>query len=159
MSVTRFQDDGRTIYDFGAEFLVRCPRCAKRAHVIPLVDRQPKADVEPGMFAPRRCVCPTCGYIQEWGKNEIRIGGAVDWYFCLPLWLQTPCCSHTLWAYNAEHHAYLEAYVRATLREECLHANTYRNRTLASRLPLWMKRKENRDAVLSGLARLQRLLD
>lgn len=66
-----------------------------------------------------------------------------------------------LWVYNAEHHAYLEAYVRATLREEdphANHANTYRNRTLASRLPRWMKRKENRAEVLKGLERLQRLL-
>lgn len=83
---------------------------------------------------------------------------ARDWYFGLPLWLQTPCCGHTLWAYNADHRAYLEAYVRATLRTAPPHAQPSRNRTLASRLPLWMKRKENREDVLRGLARLERLL-
>lgn len=159
MPQIRFRDDGRSIYDFSAEFLVRCPRCEQRAYVTPLVDGQPEAGAAPGIFAPRRCVCPSCGYIQEWRKIGVLFGRAVDWYFELPLWLQTPCCGHTLWAYNADHLAYMEAYVRATLREEAPHASLNRNRTLASRLPDWIKHKENRAEVLKGLARLQRLLD
>ncbi len=34
-----------------------------------------------------------------------------------------------------------------------------RNRALTSRLPLWMKRRQNRADVLKGIARLKRLLD
>lgn len=160
MAVTRFRDDGRSIYDFGAEFLVRCPRCSQRAHVIPLADGHAKASAAPALFAPRRCVCPSCGYAQDWRKRDIGIGReAIDWYFRLPLWLQTPCCGHILWAYNADHRAYLDAYVRATLREPAAPVTLSRNRSLVSRLPLWMKRKENRADVLKALARLQLLLD
>ncbi len=159
MTATRFHDDGRSIHDFGAEFLVRCPRCVQRAYVTPLVTGQPEASAAPELFAPRRCICPNCGYIQDWRKHAIGIGGPRDWYFRLPVWLQTPCCGHILWAYNADHLAYLETYVRATLREEASHATLNRNRTLASRLPLWMKRNENRADLLKGLARLHLLLD
>lgn len=153
---SRFQDSGKTIYDFGAELLVHCPRCGQRAKVAPVA-----ATAESGataLFSPHRCVCPACGFIQEWGGKSLSIGrDALDWYFGLPLWLQTPCCGHILWAYNAEHLAFLEAYVQATPREQRAVPN--RNRALTSRLPLWMKRRQNRADVLKGIARLKRLLD
>lgn len=170
---SRFQDSGKTIYDFGAELLVHCPRCGQRAKVAPVA-----ATAESGaasLFSPHRCVCPACGFIQEWGGKSLGSGfilgwrgkrlsigrDAVDWYIGLPLWLQTPCCGHVLWAYNAEHLAFLEAYIQATLRERgpLDHPSANRNRTLVSRLPLWMKRRQNREDVLKGLARLKRLLD
>jgi hypothetical protein len=153
---SRFQDAGQTIYDFGDEFLVHCPRCGQRAKVAPVA-----AAAESGataLFSPHRCVCPACGFIQEWRGKRLSIGrDAVDWYFGLRLWLQTPCCGHILWAYNAEHLAFLEAYIQATLREQRSVPN--RNRALTSRLPLWMKRRQNRADVLKGIARLKRLLE
>lgn len=160
MTASRFQDDGRTVYDFGAEFLVHCPQCSQRARVAPLREAQPQTDATQGLFAPRRCVCPACGFVRVHDEMGFGISAdAKDWYFGLPLWLQTPCCGHTLWAYNADHLAYLKAFVCATLRERAPHDHPYRNRTLASRLPLWMKRQKHRAEVLNGLARLQRLLD
>ena len=153
---SRFQDAGQTIYDFGDEFLVHCPRCGRRAKVAPVA-----AAAESGaaaLFSPHRCVCLACGFIQEWRGKRLSIGrDAVDWYFGLRLWLQTPCCGHILWAYNAEHLAFLEAYIQATLREQRSVPN--RNRALTSRLPLWMKRRQNRADVLKGIARLKRLLE
>lgn len=156
MDESRFQDTGRSIYDFGAEFLVRCPRCGQRARVAPAPAAE--RDAAPKLFVPHRCVCSSCGAIHELHGKSLSIGhDAVDWYFGLPLWLQTPCCGHILWAYNAEHLAFLEAYIQATLREQRPLAN--RNRALTSRLPLWMKRRQNRADVLKGLARLRRMLE
>jgi ribosomal protein L37E len=149
----RFEDVGQTIYQFGDEFLVRCPRCGQRAYVIRLFPPGSDTFAFRQVFDPRRCVCPRCGYIQEWHKKGICIGDAIDWYFHLPLWLQTPCCGHVLWAYNAAHLAFLECYVQATLRERLPNPNT--NRSLASRLPLWIKYAANRKDVLKGIARLK----
>jgi hypothetical protein len=151
----RFHDSGQSIDDFEYEFLVRCPRCRKRARVTPMFAPQPEVPAYEYWHAPRRCVCPHCGYIQEWhNTTNLEVGGAFDWYFHLPLWLQTPCCGHILWAYNARHLAFLEACVRAPLRERL----TTSNRTLASRLPAWMKSGQNREDVLAGIARLQQML-
>lgn len=146
--VFRFHDAGQTIYDFGAAFLVVCPRCLRRASVVPLPGTEPK------LFAPRRLACARCGYSKDWQRQQISIGGPTDWYFRQPLWLQTSCCGQTLWAYNAGHLDFLEAYIRADLRERVPKSN----RSVASRLPGWMKAAHNRDAVLKGIERLRQKL-
>jgi hypothetical protein len=86
------------------------------------------------------------------------MGAPVDWYFHLPLWLQTPCCGETLWAYNAAHLAFLEDYVRATLREHARGPHGWRNQALANRLPKWMAEAKNRAEVLKGLEQLRQKL-
>ena len=144
----RFHDAGRTIYDFGAVFLVVCPRCQRRASVVPVPGTAPK------LFAPRRLVCARCGYSKDWHGNMVSVGGPVDWYFRQSLWLQTPCCGQTLWVYNAEHLDFLEAYIRADLREHG--PNT--TRSLASRMPRWIKDASNRADLLRGIARLRQKL-
>ncbi len=162
----RFLDMGKTIYDFGDRFLVRCPRCAHCAIAAP---SQPSDSAHDQLFAPHRLVCAACGLAREWdGKRKARwphegkgrpvsilIGEPVDWYFRLPLWLQAPCCGATLWAYNAEHLAFLRGFVTAQLRERLASAST---RSAASRLPHWMITAKNRDEVTRGLERLERLL-
>jgi ribosomal protein S27AE len=161
----RFMDDGRTIYELGDQFLVRCPRCSRRAEVL-----APQGYTD--IFDPRRVSCGHCGYTKEWIGTEtagpefryyysisgrhttIRIGGSFDRYFGLPLWLQTPCCGHVLWAYNSRHLSFLRHYVSAELRER----SVMRTTSLASRLPKWIKSAKNRDEVLKGLDRLDALL-
>jgi hypothetical protein len=110
---TRFVDDGQSIAAFGAEFLVRCPRCAARA-LVRLT--RPTAQLLSTRAAPR-LTCPACGSAQDWrrpdspvpiitGPKAVRhphagtivVGGPFDWYFHQALWLQTPCAGHTLWA-------------------------------------------------------------
>jgi hypothetical protein len=80
------------------------------------------------------------------------MGSSRDWYFGLPLWLQTPCCGKTLWAYNEAHLDYVEHFVRATHREEMPDA-------LAHRLPSWMKSAKHRDELLRGIGRLRHRLE
>lgn len=177
----RFLDSGKTIGTFGDEFLVRCPRCQRCARVARAAPAQSDKPASEQSFDPRRCTCPHCAFVEEWNKDtpaksgpqestfqlamarrgrvsaSIVIGGPADWYFRHPLWLQTSCCGHVLWAYNAAHLAFLREYVQADLRERVPVQNT--NNTLASRLPRWMKSAKNRDEVLKGIARLDTLLD
>jgi hypothetical protein len=149
----RYRDTRLTIYDLGGEFLVRCPRCAAQARVAPL-----------GLVAgsriavDARCACTRCGHQREHHGSRVALQDGADWYFGLPLWLQTPCCGRTLWAYNARHLAFLEEYVRAQLREAPTAEGWARNRTLASRLPHWIKSGRHRDDILAGIERLKRLL-
>jgi ribosomal protein L37E len=155
----RFQDTGQTIHDFGNEFLVRCPRCGQLAHVIrqtPLQSTTSPSSFD-SLFDPRRLACTNCGYSQVRRENDLSIGAPIDWYFRLPLWLQTPCRGRILWAYNAAHLRFLEDYIGADLRERL--PNPHTNKSLASRLPSWMKSAKNRDEVLKGIARLKDLVD
>jgi hypothetical protein len=140
----RFQDQGEHWTDFAAAILVRCPRCDGCATLT-----APGPAPEGGLA--RRLVCPACAY----ARDGLALGDA-------PLWLRTPCCGEELWAFNADHLAFLERYVAADLRENPAPGaplpRGIRNATLASRLPAWMKRARNRDDVLRGLARLRAAL-
>ncbi len=162
----RVQDNDKTIYDFGYEFLVVCPRCSLRAVV---VDR--------GSHTTPRIMltCEHCGQVKHWeattggiltARNpdvyqtgQVALGAPVDWYFHLPLWLQLPCCDETLWAYNKEHLQFIEAYVRAELRERTPTDNGWSNNSLQSRLPTWIKRAKNRRTVLKCIAELKKRLE
>jgi ribosomal protein S27AE len=153
------------IWNFGDYFLVKCPRCKKSARVI-TNDEKGIPEV--------RFICLKCGYTKDWVRKspgiaycqnsdhfkegEVWIGDAVDWYFHFPLWLQTPCCGHILWSYNHEHLLWLKSYVSAKLREQSKHEEYgWSNRSLASRLPKWIKKKNNREAILSAIEELRNL--
>jgi hypothetical protein len=162
----RFSDNGETIYDFGDEFLVVCAKCSAIAKVLPINDV--------GIFGYKKLICSNCGYskLNNVGGNSNRIasiefsrrknsdsyiviGGAFDWYFRLPLWLQIECGGKTLWAYNQKHLEFIENYVSAKLRQRT--PNT--NKSLASRLPQWIKRAKNRDEVLRAIGKLKEKLN
>jgi DNA-directed RNA polymerase subunit RPC12/RpoP len=97
--------------------------------------------------------CPSCEHKSrleiEW--HEMRFGAAIDPIVGLPLWLQTPCCGETFWAYNAPHLKKLRAYISASLRERTIgtHASTFQ------RLPGWMIAAKNRDKVLKCIDSLE----
>jgi hypothetical protein len=154
----RFVDDGRTVGAYADLFLVECPRCGHCTKVQPaakIVRRFHKIQT-------RRVVCGACAYVKEWPKDAdatilgyILHNTAFDWYFKLPPWLQTPCCGEVLFAFNAEHLSYIEAFMLADLRDA-----VHRNWSLASRPPKWIQHRHNRDDVLAGIERLrQRLLE
>ncbi|MCC2668904.1 MAG: hypothetical protein K0Q72_1375 [Armatimonadetes bacterium] len=148
--VKRFRDERQTIYDFTDEFLVVCPNCRACAKVIP---RDPG---EPALFTPRRLVCSACAHIRDWASDAVRSADGVDWYFHLPLWLSTPCCGEVLWAHNWRHLQLVEDYVGALLREHIRPPGYgWSNRSLANRLPRWMKVAKNRAEVLEAITRLR----
>lgn len=74
---------------------------------------------------------------------------AVDLCFGLPLWLNTTCAGHTLWAFNAAHLDLLRAYISAMLREGGPYSGS-----VGARLPSWLKRAK-RTTVLRALSALE----
>jgi hypothetical protein len=156
--VSRFKDDGQAIYDFGGRFLVRCPRCDKRAEVVSVKANDSATSII------RRLVCNRCGYTKDYDAKADYIGNN-DWYFRLPLWLEMPCCGESLWAYNEVHLNFLENFVRAEIRETGLKTRqvenpySYVNKTLASRLPQWIKSAKNRAEILRCIEKLRKTLE
>lgn len=148
MKQKRFTDNEEYLSGFSDEFLVVCPRCSKCAKVAIDLTRQ---DASLGWRSPRKVVCPNCAYHKVWEGNSISSGDSHDWYFGLPLWLQIPCCGKVLWAHNKYHLKFLEDYVGSVLRER--HPN--KNKTLASRLPTWIKEAKNREEVLKCIRKLK----
>ena len=156
MEQTRFRDTGQHLGQYADRFLVRCPRCARCAVVAPLPRESRRAPVR------ARVVCDACGYAKDAPQPTTGGADAVDWYFHLPLWLQAPCCGEVLWALNEQHLAFLEDYVRATLREDIrpdqVSAIAIRNQTMASRLPGWIQSARNRDEILRCIDKLKKTI-
>lgn len=148
----RFSDGSELIYEFGDEFLVVCPRCAGKARVFRLEIGSEK--LSKTLNAPRKLICFSCVYRNEWNGGAISVGGSFDWYFRLPLWLEISCAGETLWAYNQKHLEFIEDYVGAKLRER----KAFVNKSMASRLPSWMKQAKNRDEVLKAIGKLKEKL-
>ena len=138
--------------EFTVEMLVVCPRCSSCARVAPA---DPAATA---WNAPRKLTCPSCGHSRSWAGDSItRTFGAppLDDYFELPLWIQTPCCGHILWAYNWSHLEHIARYVEATHRERQRDESGWSNRALTARLPRWIKSASHREQVLVCVRRLR----
>jgi hypothetical protein len=74
-----------------------------------------------------------------------------DPVFGLKLWLQADFGDYVLWAYNQAHLQYLKEYIAAKLREK----NGISRRTLALKLPHFIKSAKNREALLKLISRLE----
>lgn len=159
----RFNEELKLLDNFACEFLVNCPECGKMARVA----------ASPNEELIVRITCNNCGLVKDWKctqpgvrmwannsalyeKGVISIGDSVDWCFHLPLWLKAPCCGHELWAYNHEHLEWLGDFIGAKLRERNMDDEYgWRNQSLASRLPGWMKQAKNREKVLDVINKLK----
>jgi hypothetical protein len=158
--VRRFVDDRRSIYSLMDEILAVCPRCSRCCVIVP--DKLPAGRARgPCILDDRHVVCVHCGFTKDWrplGAVSLPRRGALcrDIYFHLPLWLQTRCCGHVLWAYNVRHLQVIADYVGANLREQ--HEDPvhgWRNGSLVNRLPGWIKAGNKRAAVLRSVERLK----
>ncbi len=146
----RFRDTQETLYDFSDEYLVVCPQCQGCAVVRPIAP--PATDYR----APRRVTCKSCSYTKDWHGTTLAFGTPIDSYFGLPLWLQTEVGDRTLWAYNDRHLQFIKAFVQATIRERREHPGQgWRNQSVISRLPEWIKLAKNRKRVLKAIALLE----
>jgi hypothetical protein len=152
----RVRTSTATATSFDGETLVVCPRCEGCA-------TSRRSGAVKGMAAPRTLACPACGHSARWSAGGVvsrTSRSARDEYFGLPLWLRAPCDGHTLWAYNREHLEFIAAFVAAGLRERTRDPQRgWSNRSLASRLPRWIKLARHRDEVLRAVAKLRRRLD
>lgn len=157
--LARHYDRGGWLARFAGRMLVVCPRCGGLALVIPRPDLSEPRYFSELLFQPRRLACGGCGAVAEW-KPEVHgaglvgavLGGSEDPFFQRPLWLQTRCAGHILWAYNEEHIDALSAYVGARLRER---GGARPTMSMFARLPAWMKRSDNRSEVLASLETLR----
>jgi len=149
--MNRFKDTREDIYSFQNKYLVRCPFCDSCA-IVRCIDPD---NVD--SFAPRRFSCTACGSSKKWFEKKIERWYTVDDYFHYPLWLQTSCCGETLWAYNLRHLEFIEAFVRAKLRERKPH-EIYggSNQSLFSRLPKWIQSGKNREEIIKAIAKIRK---
>lgn len=161
---SRARDPGHHLLAaFVDEILVICPGCERRVAVRP-------AGEDASLFAPRRIACGQCGTVKSWppegkkaGPKTVRLDqhGGADPYLGLPLWLQTPCRGHVLWAWNERHLTELERWIGADLRERTRTpgpAATDRHETMLESLPDWMTTAGARDDVIRSLSRLRGLV-
>ncbi len=163
IDLARHYDSGGWLARFAGRMLVVCPRCEGRALVIPRPGLPDPRYFSELLFQPRRLACGRCGAVADW-KPEVQgaglvgavLGGTEDPFFQRPLWLQTRCAGHILWAYNEEHVDELSAYVGARLRER---GGVQSTMSMFARLPAWMKVSDNRAEVLAGLETLRALAE
>ncbi|MDG4829945.1 hypothetical protein O7627_11605 [Solwaraspora sp. WMMD1047] len=156
----RFLDPGRSLITYTDLVYVLCPACGGQATVVPRPGLPALRYYTELRFRPRRLVCSQCGATRDWVAPQTqRNGGALigvalsgpkDPFFGRPLWLQTPCCGHLLWAYNASHLDVLQSYVAADVRERIGPASS-----MLGRLPAWIKKANHRSEVLRSIDRLR----
>ncbi|MER6340767.1 hypothetical protein [Streptomyces tendae] len=155
----RFRDPRSTKYDFLVSVLVRCPGCAKAAHVVTAPAPAPAGRHDRGLFAPRRLICRSCGTSKQWSGRGVALHRdphkpAADPYFDIPLWLQTETRHGWVWAYNLEHLDLIRRFVQASLRDGIPWHDHGRKMTVVARLPAWMQHAKNRDEVLRAIDRI-----
>lgn len=155
---------GEGLVEYSDLILVQCPRCKSCARIFTPENAQDQDHPRHVGHESKRLLCIECGHIKDihpvkrW-DNELAYPHelynekeGVDWYFDLPLYLQTPCCGHKLWFFNYEHLLDIENYVQEHVRPSNLY---YLG--VNSRLPKWMKQSKNRDDVLKSIAKLKAL--
>jgi len=166
MTELRFKDAYQTLtYNFIKDILVVCPKCEQKAIV-----KASEFSFEITDENDVRLVCASCGHSKILSEKPTEIihssnekiisgrhyfiGGGIDPFFHLPLWLTENLDGNLFWAYNIEHIEFLENHIQAKLRER----NTfeYRNKSIGSRLPRWMTSKKNRELVLKTIEKLKR---
>ena len=147
----RFFDDRKTRWSMvkpqvNSPILVKCPQCDHKAIVL-----------HDNTIA--ICSCLFCGFSKK-KKIEIR---AYEWYdsnptdgvFGYDLWLHTRCIGNDLWAYSESHLNFLERYINAILRGRRQDMYGWSNSSVASRLPLWIKKSKNRAKLLKCIKALK----
>jgi ribosomal protein S27AE len=153
MSINRFKDGREHRFTISKPteidpVLIACPKCLSKAVVVPVGEEKVRAS------------CSECGYTTEKSSNGRSFywhgENPTDGYFGFNLWLRTDCIGNSLWAFNKEHLTFLESYVSAKLRERTKDEELgWRNSSLASRLPKWIKSSKNRDALLKAINKLK----
>jgi hypothetical protein len=138
--------------DFDVDLLVECPRCSRCAHLT----RVKQAAEEGYRLSCSHCAHARDGLARPGRSHPVPSSGPEEPSFGVRLWLRTPCCGDELWAYNAAHLSFLEAYVGAKLRGRRRDPEWgWSNQSLESRLPGWMTAASNRPAVLDAIRKLR----
>ncbi len=140
--MSRFIDSGEFLADFGEMVIASCPRCQRPVNY--QIDTTGKGIVYP--FS-----CLNCGYIKGGHTKDFLVNPMSVFVPTHQLYLVADCCGQTLWARNMAHLDFLENYVSANLRQRTANVN----RSVASRLPQWIKAAKNREEILKCIKRLR----
>jgi hypothetical protein len=128
--------------------LIVCPLCGSKAAVVPFGEEHVRAACSMCWFTAEK---PSDRRTYHWDRDN-----PTDGYFGLNLWLTTTCDGHCLWAFNRKHLDFLESFVSARLRERTRdETRGWRNSSLASRLPAWIKSAKNRDRLVRAIRDLK----
>jgi hypothetical protein len=138
----RFNDQQQMLRDFGGTMLIKCPKCTRP------IEYQTDPD---NAAVVKTMACGHCGYIREGYTIDIYKDYWSLFFRNYELYFQASCCGQTLWANNLAHLNFLESYVEAKLRERVPNFN----RSLASRLPQWIKSAKNREEILKCIRRMK----
>lgn len=171
-SATRSTDKQARIHPYAAfretsadPVQVVCPQCGDRGRVYPLrFARDPHESG--GLYLCDSCALAITGLDSVatflWNDDV----APLDAVFHLPLWMQTPCCGHLLWAFNLRHLQLLIEIVGRPLTGEPgvsligeVGATVRRCMDLMqlAGLPGWLRAEENRAEVIVALNRLKAL--
>ena len=147
---------------------VVCPRCGDRGRVYPLRFARNVYETG-GLYLCDSCELAITGFdpVATFLQDDDR--APLDAVFRLPLWMQTPCCGHLLWAFNLRHLQLLIEAVGQPLAEgvpgsgvsavaefgraACQTMELMR----LTGLPAWVRAAEHRAAVIVSLNRLKAL--
>ena len=166
MTELKSKDAYQTLtYDFIKDILVFCPKCKQKAVV-----KVSEFSFEKTNENEVRLICSHCGHskilsekptLKIYASNEkiisgrhYVVGGGIDPFFHLPLWLSENLNGNLFWAYNNQHMEFLENHIQAKLRER--NGIEYRNKSIGSRLPKWMTSRNNRELILKAIAKLKK---
>jgi hypothetical protein len=106
--------------------------------------------------------CSECGdnceYEAAISRHALHQGRMTDSTYGLPLWLQKEFRGDLFWAFNYDHLEILRRYVEARLRERGIDPrNSIRkNSAMVSRLPAFIKKAGNREALLGMIGELEK---
>src|SRR3546814_16538385 len=81
----------------------------------------------------------------------LMLNAPCDPFFGFRVWYLIETSHGTLWAYNLAHLTVMEQYIASRQRER--NGLPLKNKSLASRLPQWMKDAKNRELLLKLIRR------
>ena len=154
-------------YEFTDHIDVTCPKCKAQALVLGGQPDKAITDYETEV----RFSCTPCGFSLKYAnipkftvytnskgqalKSRVLIQNApCDPFFGFDVWYQVETKHGLLWAYNLEHLTVIESYIADIHRT--LNGLLYKNNSIGSRLPQWIKNAKNRIYLLKIIAALKK---
>lgn len=81
------------------------------------------------------------------------MNGPCDPFFEFDVWYRLETTYGLLWAYNLEHLEVIEGYIADRMRSR--NGLSYKNNSIASRLPQWVKEAKNRDYLIKQIKKFK----
>lgn len=152
--------------DFIETIDVVCSKCHSKAIVLGGKPYQPIRDYELDV----QFSCTNCGFSLKYEKtqpiselknsngqtiksNVVFLNSPIDPFFGFDVWYQVETKFGLLWAYNEEHLKVIENYIADKLRSR--NGLPYKNNSIGSRLPQWVKDAKNREYLLKQINTLR----